>query len=380
METDEAKFGTAAHQASFKFTVHEYVKTGSAQEVDRGSVLEEAYQTIVDASATSNGWQSPRFPVESGRGVGVNASNRNAYTLRTLPPKISCATRIPRELKKWGAEVTEDEVFCLEDLDDFISTDLQYIFSKKSFVNQSSAVTQTSVQPRPNKRARTYSPSPEPQPEPEQKKRKLKYGSLVSVIPRPHVYPSPYSSSMNHSARGLPFKKTKPEFIAPYSSTPSSSDVRVAWIVPIRGKLPWDNATSADFLEKNDAPIPSTDPSSAGQILWTQASLRKFWEFLLDLRKARSLGLLAISFHAARQPKQSNAWSSTSINPSAVGLSGLDYMKVYHDAPNTLFVRNALDLWQYLYQDESRQVKKIRMLKGSKLVLLDEVSQGIQIS
>ena len=156
----------------------------------------------------------------------------------------------------------------------------------------------------------------------------------------------------------------------------------MAWLVPIRGILPWDNATSAEFLDNEDIPAPSTDSSGSGRLLWTQTSLRKFWDLLLELRKNQALGLLGISFHVARQSKQQSIASMLSLpsQPPSLGLSVVDYIKVYHDAPNTLLVRNVLDIWQYVYQTEDGQTKKIRMLKGSKLVLLDAVSRAVQLS
>jgi len=43
-------------------------------------------------------------------------------------------------------------------------------------------------------------------------------------------------------------------------------------------------------------------------------------------------------------------------------------------------VRNALDVWSYEVGDTDGCVKKIRLLKGARLVLVDACSRGIQIS
>lgn len=61
-------------------------------------------------------------------------------------------------------------------------------------------------------------------------------------------------------------------------------------------------------------------------------------------------------------------------------LSVVDYVKVNHDAFCRLHVRNALDAWSYEVRDMDGSVKKIRLLKGARLVLVDARSRGIQIS
>ena len=58
----------------------------------------------------------------------------------------------------------------------------------------------------------------------------------------------------------------------------------------------------------------------------------------------------------------------------------VDYIKINHDVPCRLYVRNALDAWSYEARDTDGFVKKIRLLKGARLVLVDARSQGIQIS
>ena len=58
----------------------------------------------------------------------------------------------------------------------------------------------------------------------------------------------------------------------------------------------------------------------------------------------------------------------------------VDYIKVNHDAPCRLYVRNALDAWSCEGRDTDGCVKKIRLLKGARLVLVDARSRGIQIS
>jgi hypothetical protein len=65
---------------------------------------------------------------------------------------------------------------------------------------------------------------------------------------------------------------------------------------------------------------------------------------------------------------------------SNLNLSMVDYIKVNHDAPCRLYVRSALDAWSYEVRDTDGCDKKIRLLKGARLVLVDACSRGIQIS
>jgi len=91
------------------------------------------------------------------------------YTFNATAPYIPSSSRSHQELKEWGADVTEDEIFRMEDLEDFVGVDLQFIFALPT------PVPTTAV---PTKRVRTKSPSLEPEP----KRRKFKVGSLVNMI------------------------------------------------------------------------------------------------------------------------------------------------------------------------------------------------------
>jgi hypothetical protein len=124
------------------------------------------------------------------------------------------------------------------------------------------------------------------------------------------------------------------------------------------------------------------------QISWTQGSILKFWDFLVRLRQVGNLGPLGISFNCSLQsrtsPATTNFTTDTMPYPqescSNLNSSMVDYVKVNHDAPCRLYVRNALDAWSCEVRDTDGFVKKIRLLKGARLVLVDARSRGIQIS
>lgn len=79
----------------------------------------------------------------------------------------------------------------------------------------------------------------------------------------------------------------------------------------------------------------------------------------------------------------------TSIVPTSstvTSLASVDHLKIYHEAPNSMHVRNALHAWSYVAPHfeggvvASGKPQKIRMLKGAKLVLVNEKSKGILIA
>lgn len=76
----------------------------------------------------------------------------------------------------------------------------------------------------------------------------------------------------------------------------------------------------------------------------------------------------------ASNPRLESFTSTT--NPRSL-LSTLDYIKIYHEGLNAMHLRNMLHLWSYTEPQLSR---KIRVLKGATLALIDERSRGILLS
>ena len=195
---------------------------------------------------------------------------------------------------------------------------------------------------------------------------------------QPYIYPSLFMDSLPQ-IKGQPFNRKKPIFLPPYSRFPVIDHARVAWLIPIRGVFPWNGCSSAVLLDSTK-PLPVEE----NLVQWNSASLLKFWSFLLELRKAASLGSLGISLHSARQPVEISTLqpvesrsATLSRNPphhSPPALSTVDYIKVYHDASTSFHVRKAVDSWSYHL--EAGQTK-VRVLKSATLPLVDEISSGI---
>ena len=55
-----------------------------------------------------------------------------------------------------------------------------------------------------------------------------------------------------------------------------------------------------------------------------------------------------------------------------------DYIKVYHDARFAMVIRNVLDAWGYLPSEE-KEGNKVRVLKGVRLILVNDRSGGILV-
>ncbi len=123
-------------------------------------------------------------------------------------------------------------------------------------------------------------------------------------------------------------------------------------------------------------------------VQWNSTSLIKFWQFLLALRNSGSLGALGVSLQLSHcSPGVSSNTPAMGVysqsNPVSLShepmdpkknLISADYFKLYHDASRTFFVRKAVDCWSYQTENE---VSKVRILKGAKLPLLDEVSIAV---
>ncbi|KAF6751668.1 hypothetical protein DFP72DRAFT_1172079 [Ephemerocybe angulata] len=316
---------------------------------------------------------------------------------------------------------------------------------------------------------------------PPSKRRKVDCGPLHGIIPRPHIYPSmPVDSNLPAPAVSQkPYKRTKPIYLAPYTDPlpPSSIWDRRAWIIPVRGSLPWEGCTAADVLFERDPDDQDSVPSSSSSVLplekpvppaprslepvfWTRGALVQFWEFLKVLRRDGKMGMLGVAFQPSAQYRSGGGlsrdgtgfgWSSEgaggqgqfaqqeeakrgrkgkerakaqgywdcdlgfgfggsressfadisaasgsgqaananvaedaaeqSVPRLSPGLTGVDYIKVYHEAGKSMVLRTVFDVWAFQVKDGSGKVgERIRVLKGAKLVLVDHLSKGMLIS
>ena len=64
------------------------------------------------------------------------------------------------------------------------------------------------------------------------------------------------------------------------------------------------------------------------------------------------------------------------------GLQDMDYFKVYISTPYASHVRDLLHSWRYectLPTQQGSEVVRLRLLRGAKLALVDEVNEGVLI-
>ena len=185
---------------------------------------------------------------------------------------------------------------------------------------------------------------------------------------------------------------------------------RVAWLIPVRGSLPWDGASAAVILEETQVAsrspspclhVPAVQPCT---ITWAPDSLQHLWTFLGSVQQAKRLGPLSLSIHAAsaetfstkdsiseplwesnrpyyhHHSSKHSAGSSDEFTADicSVQLERIDYIKVFHDVAYSFSLRNILDA--YRYEPANAEVpgrsgandRKIRILKGAHLVFMDD--------
>ncbi|KAF5325018.1 hypothetical protein D9619_009572 [Psilocybe cf. subviscida] len=198
------------------------------------------------------------------------------------------------------------------------------------------------------------------------KRSKPVVGSLYSLIPQPHMHASPFLASkvcLSSTAYTKPPLWTK--------CPPPCDDARVAWLVPVRGTLPWEGSTPAML---DDATV-----SPDARISWTQEALTHFWDFILDLRQSATFGSLGVAFHPANAralPPPRLSSPGIALPDPRSALPSVDFIKIYLDAGQRLYLRSVLDEWTLRVDGELRELSP---LCGARLVLVDELSQAILI-
>ncbi|KAF9530603.1 hypothetical protein CPB83DRAFT_892566 [Crepidotus variabilis] len=377
------------------FTIHDYSGTNQRSSYSEGQLFTQA-QRIIHSATQASGWS---WGVYTDNG---EKSNRNAFVYNKSPPSISSNLRTKDKL--WGSQFSEDEVCSLEELDEFLVSTK----SHREFSLVTSALLPSRELPGPVKRPRPFDEQPS------SKRRKVDFESIFRIIPQPHIHPSPYLPSLS-DPKGRPFCKTTPSFIPPYTDFSMNSDDRLAWLIPIRGAFPWLHCSTGQLVD-SDFPMQALFVESS-PVIWTKSILLGFWDYLLSLRRNAPVGALGIAFHPVRVPKavsgsssdnpkndgdprpKMTATSYLSATPSDSTLSrpkgrqsdnqpllDIDYIKIYHAASCSFYVRSALDIWVYHPSNNGDTAVhaephlKIRPLRGARLPLVDDISRGVLVS
>ncbi|KAH8112283.1 hypothetical protein DFH11DRAFT_518266 [Phellopilus nigrolimitatus] len=399
-------------------TVHNFASTdskfGRSSPFSSEELLAQGRDLVANALATK-GWIPVVLPETPVFGSKLNAGR--SLVLSTSPPLASSLRyghgkkKLKKVVNQWGdLDDTKGKAIDKKKLREFRGTDFSYLLTRKKPLNQPQQI---------HDRKRSLDEEQGVDLQREKKRRRIESASLYDLIPQPHHHPHPavapgQSLDTDIMKRFLPYSKA-PFFASTRYSTEEvglyfkDPFARSAWIVPVRGKLPWIDASHARLLDT----LGSASEANRQSINWTPFLLRNFWQDLLEIRNRRVLGAFSFSFHVGAAEKEGQISKHTFFDrtdsrrtkvppladpPTPVNLAQCTYIKIYHDVRYALYVRSVLDAWrtEIELEDEpstppdapgtSRMhmaaVPTVRKLKarpllGAKLVLVDEASQPV---
>lgn len=315
-------------------------------------------------------------------------SQSKAYTLPHPPPRCFSEQNLIHDtsyvLEEWSCVARNHEVFAIEELEEFISTDFDEIITRPHSTNphesSHSAValperhnTNSYAEP-PRKRSRLDA---EPTSEsvrsyvPEVCVLTLAYLVVRTNAPKPYFYPYPFKQQFSPPDPTPFFAKAAITPIDPHTTSSlreldTDPYARYAWIIPIRGTLPWRECSDAQLDEPRRSNV--INHRHSAKIPWTRDSLSAFWTFLIAFREAGTAGPLSLSLYLAPSPHSQMLFTHTfeahgqrHSDPQGAaeshgsgaarrmldGLPSIDHIKIYHDAPYTRYIRNVLNAWAY---------------------------------
>ncbi|KAI0372397.1 hypothetical protein BV20DRAFT_1015035 [Pilatotrama ljubarskyi] len=400
-------------------TVHYFGRTQEPGEpTPSPQALLDCAAQLVAFSCKQEKWYPPReinLSLFSLTGRGIRFSKD--------PPRYAASDRpgpgIPLS-KEWGTSLAEEETWTLGDLEEFDHGALQALLAgdlppaeqrlpqDRSIEGPSDGAETVDIDTpqliRPGSKRTHHEDSALMH---VSKRPRLDEQPLYGALPLPHMYPAiitlndpwpPFTHSDLFNSSPFP--------IPPHTSTTAEERIsdpfgRLAWIVPVRGSLPWEGATMASLnVESGDvASLEAREiMPEAPSISWTGHALRTFWAFLQELRNAGNLGPLSLAFcnppapNDASSPGQYSYVGSQKRNTSSLATSEGEasllgdgstqlpcaslgrcvYIKIYHDARYTKVLRSILNAWSY-----KKAGRKFRLLKGTALALLDEYGKGV---
>lgn len=356
----------------------------------------------------------------------VRLVHHRLYQYDSVPPRIASGIRWPgvESLREWGVlpSPDSDECISLQHLDEFKSTGFQVVARPCGSSSREPAKRRLPEAPLCRRGMKRVLESEPLFPKPV-KRPKLITSSIVDLLPQPHFMASRSIKVKELDTTRFPcFSKRQPLPVPPYTA-PSVSELlgsqyrRGAWLIPIRGQLPFEHASMAVIIQslQDIGLVSELIHLTSHKIIWTREILIDFWDFLLKLQQAANLGPITLSFHAAppdsiftadtaSDPTEESTnnpyhqfrqhYSKTTIGSSLprdsftpyvyrAQLEATDYIKVYHNAPYSLSLRSVLDAYQYRPRkaDGSGTSKigdlgKTRVLKGARLAFMDERSKG----
>ncbi|TFK53006.1 hypothetical protein OE88DRAFT_1806925 [Heliocybe sulcata] len=261
-------------------------------------------------------------------------------------------------------EIAQEELPPLYSLEEFQSTDIEYVFrSCRQF-----GIEEPRQRLAPRKTRKIEIPEP----------------SLFRMIPQPH-----YRSQLPHGPQQLQvleahkllaYSQRSPVPLDPETDMSkffgSNALTRCAWVIPVRGRLYFPDATPArmcDIENVMQLGVRNVASEESGGletcILWSPKALRAFWDWLLQYHANGAFGPIALSFKAVVPGiHYEDVYEDDEDGGSEIGecLDYIDHIKVYHDAYLSLHLRNAISLWKYQSTPSSR---RRHFMRGAKLLL-----------
>ncbi|KAG1859195.1 hypothetical protein F4604DRAFT_1930728 [Suillus subluteus] len=395
-----------------KLTVHSYLNDERSTLSYSAATLELG-RDLAHAALSNLGWKKPS--VSFNRRLFAALKHDRLYQFRL------------------GVPPSDEEALALEALEEFIHPNLEAPCAcpaRKRPAPQDSRPDIRDSQSRQTAHSSTYEVSLEPP----TKRPRYDIASISNLIPQPHYVPGPsvgFRPLDNEHLR--PYRKAQPSLIAPFDIASAklflnTSYNRAAWLIPVRGVLPWDDATCATILEPPQVPQgDDTPPLPSGpaplrdgisRITWTHHSIVHFWQFLISIQQAENFRSISIGFHSAPSDAAftlDSALGLTSgsgnrpVQPAQAGRSGdlsdglsdqvrhaqleaTDFIKVYHDTKYSFHLRNILDAYMYIPGETALErrhladceiagsITKIRLLKLARLVIFDDRSRAVLLS
>ncbi|KAG5219644.1 hypothetical protein IMY05_C4815000200 [Salix suchowensis] len=224
----------------------------------------------------------------------LDTSSQETCTRCHLAPRVRGSRVL--DMKEWGTAVDDNEIYDIQELEEFRSFLTRHEHNASSPPRRPLSPLQAEERPR--------------------KRLKVEAGPYFRGFPTPYPY-SPYRPR-DAAVTIHPFSKAKPIILPPHTFTDfvPLPQTRTAWIVPVRGTLPWEGSSSAVAHTSSDpSDLKPFDGTVSGiicrQIMWNKVSLVEFWTFLLTLRDKGTLGSIGISFHTSHSSTRSCTQIST---------------------------------------------------------------------
>ncbi|KAG1778730.1 hypothetical protein EV702DRAFT_134889 [Suillus placidus] len=410
--------------SSMKLTVHTYFDDEGPTSSHSAATLELG-RDLAHAASSNLGWRKPSVSFNKRL---FELKHDRLYQFSASPPQVGIPAPRTHALKDWGVPSSDEEALALEALEEFLHLKLEAPHARPA---QKRPAPQDLLPDIRDSQSRQTAPSStyEVSLEPPTKRPRYDATSISNLIPQPHYVPGPSGGFRPlDSERLRPYRKIQPSLITPFDLASANLFLntfynRAAWLIPVRGSLPWDDATCATILappqipQRDDTPLPSGPAplrDGISRITWTHHSIVHFWEFLISIQQAKNLGLISIGFHSApsdtaftldptaesgnRPLQPAHVEGSADLSDGFsdqvrhAQLEATDFIKVYHDTKYSFYLRNILDAYQYVPEattSEKRHtadceiaglITKIRLLRLARLVIVDDRSRAVLLS